>query len=58
MTKKHRQNLKNRKSSPFNVLSKDQENIAKIASDMVWKTIIKKYPNYHGKNYQIEEPPE
>ncbi len=44
MEKKHRQHLKSRKSGPFNLLSKDQEDAAKIASNMVWKAIPKQYP--------------
>lgn len=44
MEKKHRQHLKTRKSNPFNLLSKDQEDTAKVSSVIVWETILKKYP--------------
>lgn len=45
MEKKHRQHLKTRKSPPFNLLSKDQEDTAKVASNIIWETILKKYPH-------------
>jgi len=44
MEKKHRQHLKTRKSKPFNLLSKGQEDAAKVASNMVWGILLKKYP--------------
>lgn len=50
MEKKHRQHLKTRKTSPFNVQSKYQEDSAKVASTSVWEKIVKKYPNYSFNN--------
>lgn len=50
MVKKHRQHLKTRKSPPFNLQSKGQEDTAKIASVIVWKTILKKYPKLSFNN--------
>lgn len=52
MEKKHRQHLKTRKSSPFNLLSKSQEDAAKVASNMVWETILKKYPKLNFNNFK------
>ena len=45
MEKRHRQHLKTRQSKPFNLLSKDQEDTAKIVSNNVWDIVTKKYPN-------------
>jgi hypothetical protein len=50
MVKKHRQHLKTRKSPPFNLLSKGQEDTAKVASVIVWETILKKYPQFNFNN--------
>jgi len=50
MEKKHRQHLKTRKSPPFNLLSKGQEDTAKIASNIVWEAILKKYPKLNFNN--------
>jgi len=50
MEKKHRQHLKTRESRPFNLLSKEQEDTAKIASNIVWETICKKYPQFCFNN--------
>lgn len=50
MEKKHRQHLKTRKSNPFNLLSKGQEHAAKIASNIVWDTILKQYPKLSFNN--------
>ncbi|OHD85342.1 MAG: hypothetical protein A3J39_04985 [Sulfuricurvum sp. RIFCSPHIGHO2_12_FULL_44_8] len=52
MEKRHRQHLKTRKTEPFNLLSKAQEDTAKIASNIVWKTINGKYPNCEFNNLQ------
>jgi len=52
MEKKHRQHLKTRKSSPFNLLSKYQEDAAKVASNIVWNTILRKYPKLDFNNFQ------
>ena len=43
MKKKHRQHLKTREIKPFNLLSKNQEDVAKVVSVLVWETILKKY---------------
>lgn len=50
MEKRHRQHLKSRESKPFNLLSKDQEDTAKVASNMVWEIITKKYSHLIFKN--------
>ena len=50
MKKKHRQHLKTRKSQPFNLSSKSQEDTAKVASNIVWEAIMKKYPNLEFNN--------
>lgn len=50
MQKKHRQHLKTRKSHPFNLLSKYQEDVVKIASNKVWEIILKKYPKLNFNN--------
>jgi hypothetical protein len=52
MEKKHRQHLKTRKSPPFNLLSKGQEDTAKVASNIVWETILKKYPQLDFNNLE------
>jgi len=52
MEKKHRKHLKSRKSSPFNLLSKYQEDTAKVASNIVWETILKKYSKLDFNNFQ------
>jgi len=52
MEKKHRKHLKTRKSKPFNILSKYQEDTAKLASNIVWNTIVKKYPKLDFNNFQ------
>ena len=52
MEKKHRQHLKSRKSPPFNLLSKAQEDAAKVASNIVWDEINKKYPEYEFNNLE------
>src|SRR3989338_10378254 len=51
MIKKHRKHLKSRKSNPFNTLSKYQEDTAKAASNIVWETILKKYPKLEFNNF-------
>lgn len=51
MEKKHRQHLKTRKIKPFNLLSKGQEDVAKVASNTVWETILKKYPELDFNNF-------
>jgi hypothetical protein len=50
MVKKHRQHLKTRMSPPFNLQSKGQEDTAKVASVIVWKMILKKYPKLRFNN--------
>jgi len=50
MEKKHRQHLKTRRTNPFNLLSKDQEDAAKAASNIVWETILKRYPKLSFNN--------
>ena len=50
MEKKHRQHLKTRKSNPFNLLSKGQEDAARVASIAVWEIILKKYPKLNFNN--------
>ena len=50
MEKKHRQHLKTRKSNPFNLLSKGQEDAARVASIAVWEIILKKYPKLNKIN--------
>lgn len=52
MEKKHRQHLKTRISPPFNLLSKEQEDTAKVASNIIWETILKKYPKLSFNNLQ------
>ena len=52
MEKKHRQHLKTRKSHPFNLLSKYQEDVAKVASNTVWETILKRYPKLNFNNFK------
>lgn len=52
MEKKHRQHLKSRKSKAFNALSKSQEDAAKVASKVVWETVVKKYPELSLNNFQ------
>lgn len=52
MEKKHRQHLKTRETHPFNLLSKYQEDVAKVASNKVWKTILKKYPKLDFNNFK------
>jgi len=52
MKKKHRKHLKSRKSSPFNLVSKYQEDTAKVASNIVWENILKKYPKLDFNNFQ------
>ena len=52
MQKKHRKHLKSRKSNLFNTLSKYQEDTAKVASNIVWETILKKYPKLNFNNFQ------
>ena len=52
MKNKHRQHLKTRESPPFNLLSKEQEDTAKIASNIVWETICKKYPQFYFNNLE------
>lgn len=49
--KKHRVHLKTRKSKAFNTLSKYQEDAAKVASQIVWETILKKYPKLQFNNF-------
>lgn len=51
MEKKHRKHLKSRKGKAFNVLSKYQEDAAKVAAQIVWKTILKKYPRLSFNNF-------
>lgn len=50
MEKKHRQHLKTRPISPFNLLSKSQEDAAKVASNTVWDIIPKRYPRLQFNN--------
>ena len=52
MEKKHRKHLKTRKSKAFNLLSKTQEDTAKVVSKIVWETIIKKYHDLSLNNFQ------
>ena len=52
MEKKHRQHLKTRKSQPFNLLSKYQEDEAKVVSNTVWETILKRYPKLNFNNFK------
>jgi len=52
MEKKHRQHLKTRKSPPFNVLSKAQEDVAKVASNIVWEELNKRHPEYDFNNLE------
>jgi ribonuclease J len=52
MEKQHRQHLKSRKSPPFNLLSKAQEDVAKIASNIVWEELNKRYPEYDFNNLE------
>lgn len=42
--------MKTRTSAPFNLLSKAQEDTAKVASNIVWKRIIKQYPDLSFNN--------
>ncbi len=49
--KKHRKHLKSRKSKAFNTLSKYQEDAAKVAAQIVWETIVKKYPKLKLNNF-------
>lgn len=50
--KKHRKHLKTRKSKAFNTQSKYQEDAAKVAVQIVWDTIVKKYPTLKLNNLQ------
>src|SRR3989338_8538516 len=50
MEKKHRQHLKTRSSNPFNLLSKYQEDAAKVASNIIWETIHQQYPKRSFNN--------
>lgn len=50
--KKHRKHLKSRKSKAFNTLSKYQEDAAKVAAQIVWDTIVKKYPKLQLNNLE------
>lgn len=50
MPKKHRQHLKTRKSKPFNILSRGQEDTARVASNIVWETILKQYSKLDFNN--------
>jgi len=50
--KKHRKHLKSRKSKAFNMLSKYQEDAAKVAAQIVWETILKKYPKLKFNNFE------
>lgn len=52
MEKKHRKHLKSRKSKAFNTLSKSQEDAAKVASRVVWETVVKRYPELSFNNFQ------
>lgn len=52
MEKQHRQHLKTRKSPPFNVLSKAQEDVAKVASNIVWEELNKRHPEYDFNNLE------
>lgn len=52
MEKKHREHLKSRKSKAFNTLSKSQEDAAKVASQIVWETVAKKYPELSFNNFK------
>src|SRR3989344_3719773 len=49
--KRHRRHLKSRKSKAFNTLSKSQEDAAKVASKIVWETVIKKYSGLSFNNF-------
>ena len=50
--KKHRKHLKTRKSKAFNTQSKYQEDAAKVAAQIVWDTVVKKYPALKLNNLQ------
>ena len=50
--KKHRKHLKSRKGKAFNALSKYQEDAAKVAAQIVWETILKKYPKLKLNNFE------
>lgn len=50
MEKQHRQHLKTRLSAPFNTQSKAQEDVAKLASNLIWEEIIKRYPDLNFNN--------
>jgi len=52
MEKRHRKHLKTRISSPFNLVSKYQEDVAQAASNIVWETILKKYPELNFNNFK------
>ena len=52
MEKKHRKHLKSRKSKAFNTLSKYQEDAARVASEIVWRTIKQKYPQFSFENLE------
>jgi len=52
MEKKHHKHLKTRISPPFNNESKYQEDTAKVASNIVWEEILKRYPDYEFNNLQ------
>ncbi len=52
MEKRHRQHLKTRQIGPFNLLSKGQEDAAKVASNAVWDTILQRYPQLHFNNLE------
>lgn len=52
MVKKHKKHLKSRKSKPFNLLSRYQEDTAKVASNLVWEAILKKYPDLDFNNFE------
>lgn len=50
MDSRHRRHLKTRLSKPFNILSKGQEDVAKIAADKVWELLLRNYPSLEFQN--------
>ena len=52
MKKKHKLHLKTRKSPPFNIEAKRQEEEAKITAVMVWEKLLTRYPKYDFNNME------
>lgn len=50
MTRVQRRHLKTRKSKPFNVSSKKQEEIAQVIADQAWVKLLEKYPDHEFNN--------